>query len=186
VLLDRSVKPGDVIDVGHSYGWIDALGARYVSVVTGEGIEHLIPNDELITNRVENWSYSNNPLRLRAPIGISYAADVRQAMRLRLEAARAAPRVLAQPEPPCLVTGFGESSMDLELRFCINDPQAGTANVRSAALLGVWDRFREHGIEIPFPQRDFHIRTPVELRVLTTPAPPDGRQRLRVPAEVDS
>ena len=186
LLLDRSVKPGDVIAVGDSYGWIDSLGARYVSVVTRDGIEYLIPNEDLITNRVENWSYSNNLLRLRAPIGISYAADVRQAIRLCLDAARATPRVLAHPEPVCLVTGFGDSSVDLELRFWINDPQAGTANVRSAVLLGVWDRFHEHGIEIPFPQRDLHIRTPAELRVLTTPAPADGRQRVRAPAATSS
>jgi small-conductance mechanosensitive channel len=186
LLLDRSVKPGDVIAVGDSYGWIDSLGARYVSVVTGDAIEYLIPNEDLIANRVENWSYSNNLLRLRAPIGISYGADVRQAMRLCVEAARAAPRVLAQPEPACLMAGFGESSVDLELCFWINDPQAGTTNVRSAVLLGVWDRFREHGIEIPFPQRDLHIRTPAELRVLTTPAPAEGRQRMRAPAAADS
>jgi len=185
LLLDRSVKPGDVIAVGDSYGWIDSLGARYVSVVTRDAIEYLIPNEDLITNRVENWSYSNNLLRLRASIGISYGADVRQAMQLCLEAARAAPRVLAQPEPACLMAGFGDSSVDLELCVWINDPQAGTTNVRSAVLLGVWDRFREHGIEIPFPQRDLHIRTPAELRVLTTSAPADGRQRLRVPAAVD-
>jgi len=185
LLLDRSVKPGDVIAVGDSYGWIDSLGARYVSVVTRDGIEHLIPNEDLITNRVENWSYSNNLLRLRAPLGISYAADVRQAIGLCLEAARATPRVLAQPEPVCLVTGFGESSVDLELRFWINDPAAGTANVRSGVLLEVWDRFREHGIEIPFPQRDLHIRTAAELRVLTTPVPAGGGQPARVPAPVD-
>ena len=186
LLLDRSVKPGDVIAVGDRYGWIDSLGARYVSVVTRDGIEYLIPNEDLIANRVENWSYSNNLLRLRAPIGISYGADVREAMRLCVEAARAAPRVLTQPEPVCLVAGFGESSVDLELRFWINDPQAGTANVRSAVLLGVWDRFHEHGIEIPFPQRDLHIRTPTELRVLTTAVPADGRQRTRAPAAAES
>jgi small-conductance mechanosensitive channel len=185
LLLDRSVKPGDVIAVGASYGWIDSLGARYVSVVTRDGIEYLIPNEELITSRVENWSYSNNLLRLRAPIGISYGADVRHAMRLCLDAARAAPRVLAQPEPACLLTGFGDSSVELELCFWIDDPQAGTSNVRSAVLLGVWDRFHEHGIEIPLPQRDLHIRTPAELRLVTTPAPADGRSRARVAATAD-
>jgi small-conductance mechanosensitive channel len=186
---DPAARPlgqaGDVIAVGASYGWIDSLGARYVSVVTRDGIEYLIPNEELITSRVENWSYSNNLLRLRAPIGISYGADVRHAMRLCLDAARAAPRVLAQPEPACLLTGFGDSSVELELCFWINDPQAGTSNVRSAVLLGVWDRFHEHGIEIPFPQRDLHIRTPSELRLVTTPAPADGRIRARVAATAD-
>jgi small-conductance mechanosensitive channel len=185
LLLDRSVKPGDVIAVGNGYGWIDSLGARYVSVVTRDGIEHLIPNEDLITNRVENWSYSNNLLRLRAPIGVSYAADLREAIRLCIDAARATPRVLAEPQPVCLVTGFGDSSVDLELRFWINDPAAGTANVRSGVLLGVWDRFHEHGIEIPFPQRDLHIRTAAELRVRTTPAPAASGERVREPAPVD-
>jgi small-conductance mechanosensitive channel len=166
LLLDRSVKPGDVIAVGDSYGWIDSLGARYVSVVTRDGIEHLIPNEELIANRVENWSYSNNRVRLRTPIGIGYGADVRQAIALCLEAAAATGRVLKSPEPVCLVSGFGDSSVDLELRFWINDPANGTANVRSAVLLGIWDRFHEHGIEIPFPQRDLHLRSATGLRVL--------------------
>jgi small-conductance mechanosensitive channel len=185
LLLDRSVKPGDVIAVGDSYGWIDSLGARYVSVVTRDGIEHLIPNEDLITNRVENWSYSNNLLRLRAPVGVSYATDVREAIRLCIDAARATPRVLAEPQPVCLVTGFGDSSVDLELRFWINDPAAGTANVRSGVLLGVWDRFHEHGIEIPFPQRDLHIKTAAELRVRAAPAPAAGSNRAREPAPVE-
>jgi small-conductance mechanosensitive channel len=84
------------------------------------------------------------------------------------------------------MAGFGDSSVDLELCFWINDPQAGTTNVRSAVLLGIWDRFRERGIEIPFPQRHLHIRTLAELRVLTTPAPADGRLRMRAPAAADS
>lgn len=166
LLLDRSVKPGDVIGVGNSYGWIDSLGARYVSVVTGDGIEHLIPNEDLITNRVENWSYSNDLVRLKIPVGIAYHSDLRQAMRLCLDAARATPRVLDQPPPACLVTGFGDSSVDLEVGIWIRDPKNGTANVKSGVLLNVWDRFREHGIEIPFPQRDLHIKTPGEFRVL--------------------
>jgi small-conductance mechanosensitive channel len=170
LLLDRSVKPGDVIAVGETYGWIDSLGARYVSVVTRDGIEHLIPNEDLIANRVENWSYSNNLLRLRIPVGIAYDSDLRQASRLCLDAARSTGRVLAEPAPVCLVKGFGDSSVDLELRIWIRDPTNGTSNVKSEVLLNVWDRFHEHGIEIPFPQRDLHIRSPGELRVLTKAA----------------
>ena len=175
LLLDRSVKPGDVIAVGGTYGWIDSLGARYVSVVTRDGIEHLIPNEELIANRVENWSYSNNLVRLKTPIGIAYDADVHQAMMLCLDAARATARVLAEPAPVCLLSGFGDSSVDLELRFWIRDPTAGTANVKSDVLLNVWERFHDHGIEIPLPQRDLHIKTPGEFRVLAMSA--DGRSK---------
>ncbi len=177
LLLDRSVKPGDVIAVAGTYGWIDSLGARYVSVVTRDGIEHLIPNEDLITTRVENWSYSNNLVRLHAPIGISYGSDVRKAIRLCLDAAAATARVLKRPEPVCLVKGFGDSSVDLELRFWISDPAGGTSNVRSEVLLGVWDRFHEHGIEIPFPQRDVHIRTPAALGALGATGEPAPRRK---------
>jgi small-conductance mechanosensitive channel len=171
LLLDRSIKPGDVIALGNTalgdtYGWIQSLGARYVSVVTRDGTEHLIPNEELITQRVENWSHSNNLLRLKLPIGIAYDADVRQAIALVIEAARQAGRVLSTPEPTCLLKDFGASSVDLELRFWINDPYNGLSNVKSEILLGIWDRFQEHGIEIPFAQQDLHLRSPAQLRVV--------------------
>lgn len=159
LLMDRSIKPGDTISVGTSFGWINHLGARYASVITRDGIEHLIPNEELITQRVENWSYSNDLVRLRIPIGISYHSDPRLAIRLCVEAAEMVPRVQLQPEPRCQLLGFGDSSLNLELRVWINDPQNGRANVVSEVLLGVWDRFQEHGIEIPFPQRDLHLQS---------------------------
>jgi small-conductance mechanosensitive channel len=159
LLMDRSIKPGDVIAVGDSFGWINHLGARYASVITRNGIEHLIPNEELITQRVENWSYSNDLVRLKIPIGISYNSDVRKAMALCLDAARVVERVEVEPEPRCQLMGFGDSSVDLELRIWINDPTNGRANVISDVLLGVWDRFHENDIEIPFPQRDLHLKS---------------------------
>ena len=106
LLMDSSIKPGDVITVGQTFGWINHLGARYVSVITRDGIEHLIPNEILITERVENWSYSDNLVRLKIPIGISYKADVRLAMKLCVEAASVTPRILSNPEPRCLLKGF--------------------------------------------------------------------------------
>ena len=159
LLMDRSIKPGDVIAINNTYGWINHLGARYASVITRDGIEHLIPNEELITQRVENWSYSNNLIRLRIPIGISYRSDPRKAIALCIEAAEMVPRIQLQPEPRCQVTRFGDSSVDLELRVWVDDPQNGRGNVISEVLLGVWDRFHEHGIEIPYPQRDLHLRS---------------------------
>jgi len=159
LLMDRSIKPGDVIAVGESFGWINHLGARYASVITRNGIEHLIPNEELITQRVENWSYSNDLVRLKIPIGISYNSDVRKAMELCLDAAQMVSRVQKEPEPRCQLMGFGDSSVDLELRIWINDPTNGRANVISDVLLGVWDRFHDNGIEIPFPQRDLHLKS---------------------------
>lgn len=182
LLMDRSIKPGDVIAVGTTFGWINYLGARYASVITRDGIEHLIPNEELITQRVENWSYSNNLVRLRIPIGIAYHSDPRLAIKLCVEAAELVPRVQLTPEPRCQMMGFGDSSVDLELRIWINDPPNGRANVISEVLLGVWDRFHDNGIEIPFPQRDLHLRSLLgeeDLQVLSaalrgTPQPGDA------------
>ena len=159
LLLEKSIKPGDVIAVNGTYGWIESLGARYASVVTRDGTEHLIPNEDLITQRVENWSHRDNLLRLKLPIGVSYRADVRLAMRLCLEAASEVERVLDEPKSVCLLKGFGDSSVDLELRLWIDDPQNGVSNVKSQVLLLVWDKFHENRIEIPFPQRDLHVRS---------------------------
>ena len=157
LLLDRSIKPGDVIEIEGTYGWINSLRARYASVITRDGKEHLIPNEDLITNRVINWSFSDRNVRVRVPIGISYNADPRKAIALCLEAAHSTSRTLKSPESKCLVIGFGDNSIDLELRFWIDDPSNGVGNVRSEVLLAVWDRFQKEGIDIPFPQRDIHV-----------------------------
>ena len=105
LLMDKSIKPGDVISLTTTFGWINHLGLRYASVITRDGIEHLIPNEELITQRVENWSFSNKLVRLKAPIGISYDADVRLAMQLCVDAMREVPRVQPIPEPKTPVNG---------------------------------------------------------------------------------
>lgn len=165
ILMDKSIKPGDVIEVGGTYGWVNSLGGRYASVVTRDGIEHLIPNEELITQRVSNWTHSSSQIRLKIPVGISYNSDVRKAIELCIEAANEVERILAEPNAACLVKGFGDSSVDLEIRIWINDPKNGVSNVKSAVLLIVWDKFHEHGIEIPYPQRDLHIKSAEPLRI---------------------
>jgi small-conductance mechanosensitive channel len=170
LLLDRSIKPGDVIEIEGTYGWITKLIARYASVVTRDGTEFLIPNEDLITQRVVNWSYSSDLVRLRVPVGVAYDTDVRQAIRLCLDAVSAVPRALKDPAPTCLLMGFGDSSVNLELRFWIRDPRNGTRNVRSEVLLNIWDRFQAHGIEIPFPQRELTIRNPDALAAAMTRA----------------
>ena len=158
LLLDKSIKPGDVISIEDTYGWINKLSARYVSVITRDGRETLIPNENLITNHVENWSFSDTKVRLRSPIGISYDADVRKAIELCKQAALNCDRVLNSPAPQCPVKGFGDNSVDLELRFWIRDPARGVTNIKSMVYLEIWDLFHEHGIEIPYPQRDVHIK----------------------------
>ena len=142
----------------HQFGWVTALNARYVSLTTRDGTEWLVPNEDLITRRVINWSYTHNRLRLLTPIGVSFYCDLRLAMQLTEEAARETPRVLSDPAPACRLMGFGDSSINLELRFWIEDPTNGVTNVRSQVLLALWEKFREHGIEIPIPQRDLHIK----------------------------
>lgn len=165
LLLDRSVKPGDTIAVAGYYGRIDSLGARYASVITRDGVEHLIPNEEFITTRVENWSFSNELVRLRKTVGVHYKSDIHKAIELCLDAAANTDRILKDPKPACLLSDFGDSSVDLEIRFWIRDPMNGRANVTSELLLGIWDRFAEHDIEIPYPQRDLHLRSPAGFQL---------------------
>ncbi len=159
LLLDKSIKPGDVITVGTTYGWVNSLGARYTSLIAADGKEFLIPNEDLITQQVENWSFSNSTVRLKIRVGIAYNSDVRKAMALCEEAARKTARIIQDPPPLCMLVAFGDSSVDLELGAWINDPINGVKNVQSDILLNIWDAFHEHGIDIPYPQRDIHIRT---------------------------
>lgn len=159
LLLDRSIKPGDVIAIGDTFGWIQSLGARYTAVRTRDGTEFLIPNEDLITNQVENWSHSDVKLRLKVPVGIAYRCDPHFAIKLCNEAAAKCTRVLDNPGPNTLLRGFGDNSVDLEIRFWITDPQNGRGNIISEVLLNVWESFKENEIEIPFPQRDLHLRS---------------------------
>lgn len=163
LLLDRSIKPGDVIEIDSTYGSVTTLNARYVSVLTRDGKEYLIPNEDLITQRVTNWSFSNDLIRMHVKVGISYESDPHEAIRLALDAARNVPRVLTEPAPNCLLVNFGDSTIDLELRFWISDPVNGTANVRSQIMLNIWDLYRQHGIKLPYPQRDLTLRNPEAL-----------------------
>lgn len=165
LLMDKSVKPGDVIAIGSTYGWINALGARYVSVITRDGVEHLIPNEQLISTPVENWSYTDRRVRQRLPIGVSYESDVRQAMDLAMKAASEFDRILSDPKPNCLIKGFGDNAVDIELRVWIQDAEKGLSNFKSEVYLRIWDLYHEHGIEFPYPQRDLHVRHPVPVRL---------------------
>ncbi len=169
ILADKSIKPGDVIQMGDKYGWVNFLGTRYTSVIARNGTEHLIPNENLVTNEVINWSYSNNLVRIDIPVGVSYGADLEKARDLILETATGAPRVLTDPQPACLLAGFGDSTVNLELRVWLNDPQNGVGSLKSDLLWGIWRRFREQGIELPFPQRDLHLKSIPEVRIRTGP-----------------
>ena len=158
LLLERSIKPGDVIEVGSTFGSVTHLGARYASVRGRDGKEYLIPNENLITNQVVNWSYSSLLVRLDVPFGVAYDSDLHAVRELAVEVAKQTERVLASPTPVCHLIEFGDSAVGLLLRFWIEDPANGVTNIKGAVLLGLWDAFKEHRIEIPFPQRDVRIR----------------------------
>ncbi len=157
ILLDKSVKPGDVISLGETFGWIESLGARYVSVVTRDGKEYLIPNEDLITGQVVNWSHSNEFVRIDLFFGTAYGDDPHLVRKIAIEAALGVNRVLKSRPAVCHITGFGDSSVDYILRFWITDPSEGLTNVRGAVYLALWDAFKEHGISIPFPQREVKV-----------------------------
>lgn len=167
LLMDRSIKPGDVIVVGDgssmggspspnatmpNVGRVVKIGVRAVSVVTRDGRKHLIPNELLMTQPVENWSYSNPDVRVRMRIPVPYDADLRQAQRLIVDAASANPRVLDSPAPLVWITSFGERAVDHELRIWIADPESGLGNIQGEVFLAIWDAFKAAGIALPRPR----------------------------------
>ncbi|SHH63092.1 mechanosensitive ion channel family protein [Marivita hallyeonensis] len=169
ILLDKSIKPGDVISLGDTFGWINSLGARYVSVVTRDGKEYLIPNEDLITGQVVNWSHSNEFVRLDIYFGTAYADDPHKVREIAINAAKSVDRVLSFKPPVCHVVGFGDSSVDYILRFWIRDPTGGLTNIRGNVYLALWDAFQEHGISIPFPQREVKVLDGSRLETTSLP-----------------
>lgn len=160
LIADKSIKPGDVVQIGDTFGWITEMNARYVSIRTRDGMEHLMPNDKFIEEGVVNWSHSDRVIRLHASFSVSYnTRDLRGVKKLAEETALTVERVLKSPAPMCNLMEFADSSVNFDLRFWINDPANGVSNVRSAVLLAIWDALHDHNIEIPFPQLDLHVKS---------------------------
>lgn len=171
LLMDRSIKPGDVIVVGDgssmggsaalngipNVGRVAKIGVRAVSVVTRDGKKHLIPNELLMTQPVENWSYSSREVRVRMRVPVAYESDLRLAQQLIVDTAKANPRILADPEPVVWITAFGERAVEHELRYWISDPEAGLGNIQGDVFLGIWDKFQDAGIVIPYPRQDVRL-----------------------------
>jgi small-conductance mechanosensitive channel len=171
ILLDESIKPGDTITLGETFGWIRELRARFVSVITRDGREFLIPNEDFITTQVINWSFSDRYVRLDVNFGVSYDSNPHEVSKLAIDAAASVERVATTYRAPvCWMTEFGESSLNFKLRFWIEDPQKGLTNIRGKVLLALWDTFKENDIRIPFPHREVIFNTPLETR-------PDGNLR---------
>jgi len=157
LLFDRSIKPGDVISVGTRFGWVVALRARYIVVRDRDGVETLIPNENLITSEVTNWSYTDRHVRIKLPVQISYNDDPEKAMQLILETVQVSDRILKSPAPQARLLSFGDNGINLELRIWLDDPEQGMGSVKSDINLAIWRSFKENGITIPFPQRDVRL-----------------------------
>ena len=159
LVMDRSIKPGDIITVGTKFGWVQELNARYIVVRNRDGVDTLIPNENLITSEVINWSYKDPNVRVTVTVQISYEDDPEQAMELILGCAKASPRVIDDPEPTVRLTQFADNGIELQLRFWIEDPVNGFAGVKSDVHVAIWRAFKQAGITIPYPQRDLHIKS---------------------------
>ncbi|APR52412.1 mechanosensitive ion channel protein MscS [Sphingomonas koreensis] len=159
LLMDRSIKPGDVIVVGDSFGWVNKIGVRAVSVITRDGKEHLIPNEILMTQEVENWSFSDRNVRVRISVGVAYETDLKLAQELMLKAATDSPRVLTSPPPNVWLTSFGDYAVEHEILAWISDPEGGVGNVKSDVLNRLWVLFKENGIDIPVPRREIMVKS---------------------------
>ncbi|MFW5787457.1 MAG: mechanosensitive ion channel family protein [Halanaerobiales bacterium] len=159
ILMDRSIKPGDVVEISNVYGKVKSLGTRFVSVVTLSGKEYLIPNENFITEEVINLSYSDELVRIEIPVGVGYDSDMEKVRSLLLKAVGDRKRIVDDPGPNCLMAGFGDSTVNFKLRFWINDPERGISNIKSEVLFSIWKLFKENEIHIAFPQQDLHFES---------------------------
>jgi len=156
LLVDKSIKPGDIIEMQDGtgvFGWVSQLSARYVSIVTRENKEYLIPNEDFITKPVINWSYTDKKIRVETKFGVDYKSDPHLVKKLSIEVAGKVKRVCETPKAVCHLVEFGDSSLNFVLRYWIEDAENGVTNTKGDVMLGLWDAFKENGIEIPFPHR---------------------------------
>ena len=171
--FEETIRPGDVISVGDTFGVVRGLHARFIEVRNRDGKDILVPNETLLTSEIVNWSHGDKNVRFRLPVQISYQNDPGTAMAIMEQAARDTARVLADPPPAARLMGFGDNGIDLELRLWVNDPENGVNNVRSDTYLRIWQAFRAQGISIPYPQRDVRL---IPARVATAASPSGGRR----------
>jgi len=158
ILLDRSVRIGDMITVDNRFGIVSKATARYVVVRSLDGVEAIVPNETVVTTTVLNHSYTSREIKVGVPVQISYESDLDLAMQLMTEVALQQPRVLREPSPPAvMVLRFADSGIELELAVWINDPENGQGNLKSELYLGLWRAFQAHGIKIPYPQQEVRL-----------------------------
>ncbi len=165
LLMDKSIKPGDVITVGDTFGRITQINTRYTSVITADGREYLIPNETMITEQVVNWSYTDDKVRIDVPFGVSYEADPHRVKALVEGVLPQIRRIQTLPAPVVHFEGFGESSLDFVVRFWLSEPSRGLVDVKSEVMFAVWDVLKQNGIEIPYPKRDIYAPKGLTLRI---------------------
>ncbi len=163
ILLDRSIRIGNVIAVGSDRGQVTKITTRYTVLSSVTGIEALVPNEVLVGSVVLNESYSDRQVRVPMRVQVAYSSDLERAMAILAEAARSQPRVLADPPPKAFVVEFADSGITLELGFWIRDPEDGSLSLRSEINLTIWREFKAAGIEIPSPQREVRLLGPTHL-----------------------
>lgn len=159
LLLDKSITPGDVIELETSgtFGWVNHMGARYTEIITRDNKSFLIPNEDFITQRVVNWSHGNRLIRLDTSFGTHYDSDPHKVIAVAIQAAMNVERVVETPAPVCWLVEFGDSSLNFSLRFWIKDAEEGVQNVIGGVMLSLWDAFKENGIDIPYPHREVFV-----------------------------
>lgn len=158
IMFERPIKIGDRIVVDNVEGDVVDIGSRSTVVLTNDNINIIVPNSKFITENVVNWKYNDTKVRFRIPVGVAHGSDVRQVERLMLEVAHEEPDVLADPGPVVRFLAFGESALELELRVWSTNAVNRKGKLISALNFAIYDKFREHGIEIPFPQREVRFR----------------------------
>src|SRR5574343_502621 len=157
ILLDRTIRIGNIIQVGSDSGAVTQITTRYTVLKHPAGSEFIVPNETLIGSTVQNQTWSDTRVRLSTSVGVAYDSDLDLACRLMAEAAAAHPRVLAEPEPKVFLSQFADSAINLDLGFWIDDPEEGKGNIVSDVNFAIWRTFREHGVAIPFPQREVRL-----------------------------
>lgn len=168
ILLDRSIRIGDLVTVDNRYGEIAQITNRYTVVKSMDGTEAIVPNETMITSTVINHSFSNRNVRMNLQLSVSYASPLEKAMALMQQVALATPRVLHDPGPEVYLREFGDNGLLLELVVWISDPEEGQLSLRSALNLAIWREFQAAGIEIPYPRRDIKLLDSVPPVVMTS------------------
>ncbi len=157
LLMDQSIKPGDIIEMDGTFGWVNHMGARYTELVTRDNKSYLVPNEEFITQHVVNWSHGNTLVRVETSFGVHYDSDPHVVRKLAIEAAGKPDRVVDSPAPVCHLVEFGDSSINFVLRYWIKDAEKGIVNTKGDVMLALWDILKENNIKIPYPHREVFV-----------------------------